>query len=132
MMMTDKKFARDYDRLMLRAACVSLLFSGLQFRKKREKTFGLSALARAAGKDKATLSRDFSGSPNWRLDTIADIAGALNLELRMSAVDRATGVLIGNTGEAEACYTHFEPIIRTTPLVGNSGKITTIVEAANA
>lgn len=131
MMTTDKKVTRDYDRLMLRAAYVSLLFSGLRFRKKRDKAFGLSALARAVGKDKATLSRDFNGSPNWRLDTIADIAGALNLELRVSALDRATGAVIGSAGEAEVCYTEFEPTITTT-LVGGSGKITTMIEAATA
>ena len=128
---TDKKFTRDYDRLMLRAAYVSLLFSGLQFRRKRDKTFGLSALARAVGKDKATLSRDFSGSPNWRLDTIADIAGALNLELRVSAVDRATGAAIGNTGDAETCSTQFEPTLTTT-FVGPGKTTTTMIEAANA
>lgn len=108
--MTTKpdEFSRAYDRLMLRSAFVSLIVNGLRHRKRAERSFGLSALARLVGKDKATLSRDLGGSPNWRSDTLADLANALDLEIRVSAVDRKTGAEIGCVGDPVSVTKTFE------------------------
>lgn len=98
----EHNFERDFARQMLRSNFVSLFASALKHRKTKTPSFGLVALARSIGKDKATLSRDFGGSPNWRLDTVADIAEALDLDLKIEAVDRASGVVIRATGPVSA------------------------------
>lgn len=95
-------FSVKYDRLMLRSAFVSLIVNGIRHRKRRDSSFGLNALARLVGKDKATLSRDLGGSPNWRSDTLSDLANALDLEIRVSAIDRQTGEEIGCAGDAKS------------------------------
>ena len=82
---------RDYDRTMLRSAFVSIFWNAITERRRREK-FTLQELARRVGTNKSAASRWFSGSlPNWTLDTVADIAGALDLDLRIEALDRKTG-----------------------------------------
>ncbi|MFM9862464.1 MAG: helix-turn-helix domain-containing protein [Micropepsaceae bacterium] len=88
---------RDYDRGMLRSAFVSLFWSVVSERRRRG-DFTLQALAKKIGRDKSAMSRWFSGTPNWTLDTIADLAGALDLELRVEARERTTGMVFGARG----------------------------------
>lgn len=53
--------------------------------------------------NKSVVSRWFSGkSPNWEMNTVADIADALDLEIRIEAVDRNTGHVFSCTGEVFA------------------------------
>jgi len=89
---------RQYDRLMLRSAFVSLFWTAITERKRRFK-FTLQELARLVGTNKSAVSRWFRASPpNWTIDTIADIAGALNLELTIEATDRTTGTKFSASG----------------------------------
>ena len=122
---TDEKFVRTYARLMLRSTFVSLFGNGLQQRRKQIPSFGLSALARLAGKDKSTLSRDFAGTPNWRLDTVSDLAQALNMELRIEAIDKTNGAIVSATGRASTS-SHFDLPKGVTP-VSSVGTITKMV-----
>lgn len=97
-----KNFDRDYARAMLRSEFVSMFVSALKFRKQRQPEFGVVALAKTIGKDKATLSRDLGGSPNWGLDTVSDLANALQCDLLVELVDRETGARIRATGPVPA------------------------------
>ena len=74
----------DYDRLMLRSAFVSLFWAALQDKGRQ-----LKYLAKELQIDKSAISRWFSSSPpNWQVDTISDIARALDLEIRITAISR--------------------------------------------
>jgi transcriptional regulator with XRE-family HTH domain len=77
---------------MLRAAFVSLFWSIISDLKEH-KGLKLRKLADDIGVDKSSVSRWFSGNdPNWQLDTIADLANALNVEITVQATDRETQV----------------------------------------
>jgi len=85
---------RVYDRHMFRSTLVSLFWNVIIERKKRSGGFKLQNLADALGISKSTVSRWFSSSlPNWEADTVSDIACALNLDLRIMAIDRADGTV---------------------------------------
>ena len=84
------EFMRDYDRLRLRKGLVSLFWAVISDRRKRGR-YTLKTVADALGKDKSAISRWFGLAPNWRLDTVADIASALDLDLEIQARDRVTG-----------------------------------------
>jgi transcriptional regulator with XRE-family HTH domain len=88
---------RDYDRLALKSMFKSLVWAAFQERKKKHPML-LQEFAEALGKDKAVVSRWFNGSPNWTLDTIADIARVLDVELKIEAVDRKTRVIVTPAG----------------------------------
>ena len=92
----NAKHLRDYDRSMLRSQFASLFWSVITERRKRG--FKLRMLADALGKDKSVVSRWFSGEPNWTLNTISDIAGALDLELHIEAKDRKSGQVFSAHG----------------------------------
>ena len=80
---------REYDREMLRSTFVSIFWAAISERRKRAK-FTLQSLADKLGVDKSVVSRWFSGDrPNWETDTIADIAGALDLDLEITARERS-------------------------------------------
>jgi antitoxin VapB len=84
---------KEYDRQMLRASFVSLFWSVISDLKKR-RGYKLQHLADKLGCDKSTISRWFAGnSPNWTLNTISDLAYALNVDLRIEAVDRETNTV---------------------------------------
>jgi len=91
---------REYDRAMMRSAFVSLFWSVVSERRKRG--FKLQDLAKALSKDKSTVSRWFSGQPdaqpNWTLNTVSDIANALDLDLHIEAQDRITKVTYTPSG----------------------------------
>lgn len=98
---------KEYDRLMLRSAFASLFWVALSERRRRGK-FTFKDLARLAGTSKSVVSRWFSGDqpPNWEVDSIADIAGALDIELRIEAIDRATGAVLSPTGARAVTEAH--------------------------
>src|SRR5262245_36246431 len=82
---------REYQRGMLRAAFGSLFWSALVQRKRDNRGFNQSTLAQELGVDRSVVSKWFAGEPNWRIDTIADLAVALDLELVIRARNRKTG-----------------------------------------
>jgi|GEM_PF-1558577 len=89
----QKSRERMHDRQMLRAAFQSLFLSVIQARKTAS-GYQLQQLAADTGNIKSTVSRWFSSDPpNWQIDTMADIADALDLELILQARDRKTGEL---------------------------------------
>lgn len=82
-----------YDREMLRSAFVSLFWAVICY-KKSHGGFALKTLADKLGINKSSPSRWFSGErPNWEVNTISDIAGALDVEIEIRARDRKTGVI---------------------------------------
>lgn len=84
------ELVNDFDRGMLRAAIASLFWAVISDRRKHG--YKLRDLADALGCDKSQVSRWFSNDPpNWQVDTIADIAAALDVELRIEAIERKTG-----------------------------------------
>ncbi len=76
---------------MLRSTFVSLFQGVLQAKKASTGGDQYQQLADALGKDRAVVSRWFSSDPNWEIDTIADIAAALDLDLTVEARERTTG-----------------------------------------
>jgi transcriptional regulator with XRE-family HTH domain len=95
----------EYDRDILRSTFVGIFWSAIAERKKLGK-FTLQSLAEKLRIDKSAVSRWFSGdAPNWTSDTIADVAGALNLEIKVEARDRTTGQVFIASG------THTRPIL---------------------
>jgi transcriptional regulator with XRE-family HTH domain len=99
------KFARQYDRSMLRSAFVSLFWSVISERKKTGH-FTLQELAKLIGANKAEVSRWFKSEPNWTISTIANIANALDLELRIEALERSTGKVFAPSGLQASTMTH--------------------------
>lgn len=86
----DPKFVRAYVRGMLRSAFVSLFWAIISVRKKRT-GLTLQVLAKYIGVNKAELSRWFNGDPNWTVNTIGGLAHALDVDIRIYAIDRKTG-----------------------------------------
>lgn len=83
---------RDYDRHMFRSTLVTLCWNVITEKKRAPGGFKLQTLANALGVHKSTVSRWFSSSlPNWEADTLADIANALNVDIEVNAIDRASG-----------------------------------------
>lgn len=97
MQTNEQNRLRDYDREMFRSSFVSLFASIIQNRKK---SGGLtfSKLADALGINKSAVSRWFSKAPNWRLNTISDLANVLDVEVTIEARDRKTGVIYTPAG----------------------------------
>jgi DNA-binding phage protein len=94
---SDPKFARAYDRGILRSAFVSLFWVVISHLKKKE-GFTLKELAKRVGANKAEVSRWFNGDPNWTLSTVGAIASALNLDIKIVAIDRKTGEVFTPAG----------------------------------
>jgi transcriptional regulator with XRE-family HTH domain len=94
---SDPKFLRAYDREMLRSAFVSLFWAVITERRKKG-GYTLIQLAKQLGTNKAEVSRWFRGQPNWTVGTIANIAHALNVDVRIEAVDRVSGEVFTPAG----------------------------------
>jgi hypothetical protein len=95
----------EYDRAMLRAAFVSLFWGAITEHKRRGK-YTLQMLADKLGRNKSGVSRWFSSNPpNWGVDTISDIANALDLEIDIRATDRITGRVFTSSGILAAAQT---------------------------
>lgn len=94
---------RDYDRMFFSESVISLFWAVIKDKRKRGK-FTLQSVADAAGVDKSKISRDFSGAPNWQLNTMVDYASALGIDLEIRARDRQTGAIITPSGPVESPY----------------------------
>ena len=81
------KFVLDYERGMLRSVFRSIFWAVIADKKKRS-GFTFRSLAKAVGADRGKVSHWFNGDPNWTINTIAAIAHALGLELKIIATDR--------------------------------------------
>src|SRR5947207_3575062 len=82
----------EYDRGMLRAAVVGLFWTIICHKRRFEK-FRLKQLSEKIGVNKSAPSQWFSGErPNRTVNTISDIANALEIDLEIRAKDRKTGV----------------------------------------
>jgi len=119
---SDPKFLRKYDRIMLRASFVSLFWGAIEERRKRG-GFTFKEFAKQVGTSKSEMSRWFRGQPqNWTLNTVASLADALDLDIRLQAVERSTGIIYTPDHEpVRPSATHIvpkpmEPIGRTSPL----------------
>lgn len=90
---------RRFDREMMRSMFVSLFAAVIQGKKKNGK-YTLQMLADSLGgaNKKFEVSRWFRGSPNWTLNTISDIAGALDVEISIEARDRHSGRIYTPSG----------------------------------
>jgi hypothetical protein len=94
-----------YDREMLRSAFVSLFWSIIS-RKNQYGGFSLKILADKIGVHKSAPSRWFSGGhPNWTINTISDIANALDLDIEIRGHDRKTGETYAPYGLVEPTRT---------------------------
>ena len=113
--MTEKKDAQmlaEYDRFFYRSSLVSMFWAVIQARKKRKSAFKLKQLSDAMNVDKSVVSRWFSNSPNWTANTVADIANALNLDIRISVFDRTDGLVYTPSGvQVPALTTTVPPTI---------------------
>ena len=117
---------RLYDRLMLRAAFSSLFWSVISDRRQ-EGEFTLKSLADKLGKNKSLISRWFSkDAPNWRIDSISDIANALNIDVKITATDRETGVVYTPSGHQNPTSIQYNPKLVASP-TGTGGRVSLIV-----
>jgi hypothetical protein len=87
--------------MLFSESVVSLFWAVIKERRKSGK-YTLQSVADAAGVDKAKVSKDFSGTPNWKSNTIVDYAGALGVDLEIRARDRTTGAIITPSGPIES------------------------------
>src|SRR5438874_1115481 len=95
---TKSDLLADYDRGMLRSAFVGLFWAVISYKKRRGR-FQLKTLSDKIGVNKSAPSRWFSGErPNWTINTIADIANALDVEIEIRARDRETGIVFAPHG----------------------------------
>jgi hypothetical protein len=92
-----------FDRGMLRGAFASL-FWGVVSERRKKGILTMQGLAEALCLDKSAVSRWFGDPPNWTLNTIADIAHALDLELEITARDRKTGIVYTPHGREDPAY----------------------------
>lgn len=89
----------EYDREILRSAFSSMFWAVISDKKKSG--LSLTSLAASLGVHKSAVSRWFSGtSPNWEINTISDIANALDVEIKITAIDRQTGAVFTSSGAA--------------------------------
>lgn len=108
--MTEKpseETLREYHRSMYRSQLMSLFWSIIMDRKKTG--FTLQRLADALRVNKGQVSRWFNGLPNWEANTVSDIAGALNVDIQITARDRATGRTYSATGAPASVSTISSP-----------------------
>lgn len=92
----DPKFLAAYDRAMLRSEFLSLFWNVFTDRKAKDK-LTLDQLAKKIGSSKHEVSRWFNGDPNWTINTMASLAGALGVTLKVEAVD-ADGKVFSASG----------------------------------
>jgi hypothetical protein len=96
----SKDQMRDYDRLLLRSEYASLFGAIIEARRRQPGGFALQRIADGLGIDKSTVSRWFSNdAPNFELNSIADIADQLDVDLLpVQARDRKTGAIYAAHG----------------------------------
>ena len=109
----DPKFELAYQRGWLRSSFVSLFWAVISERKKQPGGFTLLGLAKAIGSSKHEVSRWFNGDPNWTLNTIANLAHALDVELIVQARDRSTGIIYTPAGIQTSAMAETYSAVRT-------------------
>lgn len=125
-----KSLDRALAREMLRSSFVSLFWAAFQFRKKSD-GYKLTDLAKDSDNDKGQLSRWFSGLPNWQINTVSDIAEALDLEIEIRAKDRKSAVIFTPSGVEEPAAEMLGDvvkIVRIDAIRGGWGKIENKIE----
>lgn len=88
---------REYDRTRIKTGLFSLFWAIISDRRKSGR-YTMKEFAETVGRDKSAVSRWFSDPPNWRLETAADIASALGVDIEFRARDRATGRIFTPSG----------------------------------
>jgi transcriptional regulator with XRE-family HTH domain len=107
-----------FARAMLRAAITSLVWVVFsERRKKNGLTF--AALAEALQVNKSAISRWFNSSPNWTVNTIADLANALDVDIEIRARDRRSGAIYTPSGTLTT--THSGAVIFKIPVIVRAG-----------
>jgi transcriptional regulator with XRE-family HTH domain len=109
---SDPKFLRAYDRAMLRSAFVSLFWAVITERRNKG-GYTLVELAKQLGTNKAEVSRWFRGQPNWTVGTIGNIAHALNVDIRVQAIDRVSGEVFTPAGIQHSVSPVVKPVTVT-------------------
>lgn len=94
---TRKSKERALSRELLRSSFASVFWSAFKAKQKRS-GYRLLDLAKDTANDKATVSRWFSSLPNWQIDTIADIADALDVDLIIEARERSSATVHSTRG----------------------------------
>lgn len=120
MMTSTEAELRDYDRARIKAGLFSLFWAVISDRRKRGK-YTMKEFAAAVGRDKSAVSRWFSDPPNWRLETAADIANALGIDVEFRARERATGRIFTSSGALDAsANVRFNPTPSSATMSGRS------------
>jgi DNA-binding phage protein len=114
----DPKYLKAYDQGLLRSAFVSL-FWGVIMERRKNGSFTMLSLAKKLGANKGEVSRWFSTQPNWTINTISNIANALDLDIEVRAVDRNTGIVYTPSGVEHPSHQSFAT--PTNPSVTNAG-----------
>lgn len=107
---TEETFRRDYGRGILRSEMVSLFWAVIAERRKRPGGFALQRLADKLAINKGQVSRWFNGLPNWEANTVADIADALDVDIRLIAYDRLDGTVYTAAGAIRGVETSTPPV----------------------
>jgi transcriptional regulator with XRE-family HTH domain len=94
---SDPKFDKSYGRATLRSAFHSLFWAVLK-EKRKNGSFTFKELAKQLGTNKAEVSRWFNGDPNWTINTIANLAQTLDVQIKIQAIDHTTGVIFSPAG----------------------------------
>src|SRR6266513_2980499 len=134
----DPKFVMAYDRSMFRSAFVSLFWAVISDRKKQG-GFTLQGLAKRVGSTKHEVSRWFNGNPpNWTLNTVASIANALDVDIKIEVIERASGRVFTPAGAQSEPYRRptisnsegaVQPVTLTRTLVGSEVRSPTTMAA---
>lgn len=94
----NDRFQLHYEQGMLRSAFRSMFWAIISERKKAGRFSLKDFIALLPRGDKGKVSKWFNGDPNWTINTIGTIARALNVDIKIEAVDRTTGVIFTPTG----------------------------------
>jgi hypothetical protein len=104
---------------MLRSAFRSLLWNVFVFRKKNE-GLTITKLGKSVGVSKHEVSRWFGGDPNWTINTIGKLGDALQVSIRIEAIDRKSGRVFTPSGsyfpttkDVTSSDTHSAPVTVT-------------------
>jgi ribosome-binding protein aMBF1 (putative translation factor) len=103
-MTKEATYHETFRRGMLRSAFHSL-FWGVIVSRKRNSGLKMQDIADKLGVNKSFVSRSFSNPPNWRIETLADFADVLDLDLIVEARDRKTGRIFTPAGIRSAAVT---------------------------
>lgn len=103
-MTKEATYQETFRRGALRSAFHSL-FWGVIVNRKRNAGLKMRDIADKLGVNKSFVSRSFSNPPNWRIETLADFADALDLDLIVEARDRKTGRIYTPSGVRSSSVT---------------------------